>query len=444
MHEGRGKERAVKLQKTFSHDLPNRIESFKKQLQETPRPTASAPNDNSSANGDESDVPTVPRPEFHDEDDIPSYDDEDSSSGSDTRGMFDGSDDDGEFDDSADATSDSDGGSSSSFEVVGGRPGTPTTDAAAERARRPSALSATSDPSEEGLRRGSCSSRGSDASSTLVCEYSLTRDASHASHDGQRRPSDEPHRPHHVSHARRPSGAAGVHPPEDGGPETAVFMPRVSAIRRIDAELMEVMRDAVGKLEHFVGDLRLGSDVTLTSMLRKLAQVNREIGAAAADDGLRFQTYFKFHDGEFTRAVKTGCPVILEDFDFPSQSVTERLNSVLEPDPSFSVSEDVTASDKVVFWNPPPPASSPSPPSLPPSPFPGPPGVPRPSARCVLPLPGPTAAPHETTRCTGRTTSFYVHRRAHQMREPRRIQRRAKRMSCDVLQRASDHAVRVG
>ena len=34
--------------------------------------------------------------------------------------------------------------------------------------------------------------------------------------------------------------------------------------------------------------------------------------------------------------------ILLEDFDLPSQAVTERLNSLLETDPTFSISEDIT------------------------------------------------------------------------------------------------------
>jgi midasin (ATPase involved in ribosome maturation) len=51
---------------------------------------------------------------------------------------------------------------------------------------------------------------------------------------------------------------------------------------------------------------------------------------------------FIFRDGPVTRAAKQGSLLLLEDFDAPSQAVTERLNSLLEPEPSFAVSEDIT------------------------------------------------------------------------------------------------------
>jgi hypothetical protein len=51
---------------------------------------------------------------------------------------------------------------------------------------------------------------------------------------------------------------------------------------------------------------------------------------------------FLFHDGPVTRAAKLGRTLFLEDFDLPSASVIERLNSVLETTSSFSLSEDFT------------------------------------------------------------------------------------------------------
>jgi len=49
---------------------------------------------------------------------------------------------------------------------------------------------------------------------------------------------------------------------------------------------------------------------------------------------------FLFRDGPVTHAVKVGSILVLEDFDVPSQSITERLNSLLETEPSFNVTED--------------------------------------------------------------------------------------------------------
>ena len=53
---------------------------------------------------------------------------------------------------------------------------------------------------------------------------------------------------------------------------------------------------------------------------------------------------FKFREGPVTKAVKLGSLLYLEDFDLPSQAVTERLNSLLESDPSFAATENITIS----------------------------------------------------------------------------------------------------
>ena len=50
---------------------------------------------------------------------------------------------------------------------------------------------------------------------------------------------------------------------------------------------------------------------------------------------------FIFQDGPCTTAIKDGNVLILEDINLPSQAVTERLNSVLETEPSFFLFEDL-------------------------------------------------------------------------------------------------------
>ena len=56
------------------------------------------------------------------------------------------------------------------------------------------------------------------------------------------------------------------------------------------------------------------------------------------------QTNFHFKDGRVTDAVKQGKFLLLEDFNLPNQAVTERLNSLLEPERSFTLNEDITMS----------------------------------------------------------------------------------------------------
>lgn len=59
-------------------------------------------------------------------------------------------------------------------------------------------------------------------------------------------------------------------------------------------------------------------------------------------------TLFLFRDGVITRSVKVAHPILLEDFDAPNQSVTERLNSMLETERSFFITENVTGVGKII------------------------------------------------------------------------------------------------
>ncbi|KAK3242164.1 hypothetical protein CYMTET_48122 [Cymbomonas tetramitiformis] len=55
-----------------------------------------------------------------------------------------------------------------------------------------------------------------------------------------------------------------------------------------------------------------------------------------------YSTAFIFRDGPVTIAARLSRPILLEDVDQPSQAVAERLNSLLETEPTFSVAEDLS------------------------------------------------------------------------------------------------------
>lgn len=83
-----------------------------------------------------------------------------------------------------------------------------------------------------------------------------------------------------------------------------------------------------------------GSDAALSHMLHVLhASWDVASNPAASRGG----PVFVFRDGPATRAAKLGLPLLLEDWDAPGAAVTERLNSMLETEPSLCVSEDPTA-----------------------------------------------------------------------------------------------------
>ncbi|CAF3117064.1 unnamed protein product [Rotaria sp. Silwood2] len=57
----------------------------------------------------------------------------------------------------------------------------------------------------------------------------------------------------------------------------------------------------------------------------------------------RTEPIFLFNDGSVTKAAKHGGILFLEDLDLPSQAVIERLNSMLEPSPTFALTENITS-----------------------------------------------------------------------------------------------------
>lgn len=80
-------------------------------------------------------------------------------------------------------------------------------------------------------------------------------------------------------------------------------------------------------------------DIAAQQMLQKITSLWQRL----CDPSTRVSDpLFAFRDGPVTQAAKQGSMLFLEDFDAPSQAVTERLNSLLEPEPSFAVSEDIT------------------------------------------------------------------------------------------------------
>jgi hypothetical protein len=80
-------------------------------------------------------------------------------------------------------------------------------------------------------------------------------------------------------------------------------------------------------------------DGTLDQMLGHMVRAWR---VANGDGVLVPRTMSLFRDGPLTTAAMLACPVLLEDLDQPNQAVTERANCMLEPNPSFSLAEDVS------------------------------------------------------------------------------------------------------
>ncbi|CAF3688580.1 unnamed protein product [Rotaria sp. Silwood1] len=81
-------------------------------------------------------------------------------------------------------------------------------------------------------------------------------------------------------------------------------------------------------------------DATLRDYQSKFNDVWERLTSRNFD---RTKPIFLFNDGPVTMAAKRGGILFLEDLDLPSQAVIERLNSMLEPSPTFALTEDITS-----------------------------------------------------------------------------------------------------
>ena len=79
-------------------------------------------------------------------------------------------------------------------------------------------------------------------------------------------------------------------------------------------------------------------------MLHRLEQLRMFIRSRDAQNS---KPCFLFRDGPFVKAITMEHAFVVEDYDLCAQAVTERLNSALEVDPTFSIPEDVSFSDRV-------------------------------------------------------------------------------------------------
>ena len=93
-------------------------------------------------------------------------------------------------------------------------------------------------------------------------------------------------------------------------------------------------------MKHENDSFSIGADKTLLDYHGKFIKVWNDLTAPNID---RSKPMFLFNDGPVTMAAKRGGILFLEDLDLPSQAVIERLNSMLEPSPTFALTEDITS-----------------------------------------------------------------------------------------------------
>ena len=123
-----------------------------------------------------------------------------------------------------------------------------------------------------------------------------------------------------------------------GHAENALFMRENKQLTDID--------DVTGKILDLLLDITRDSiSVAEKRMVQHLKQLRMLMRTS---DARNSHPCFVFKDGPFLRAITMKHAFVMEDYDLCPQSVTERLNSALEVDPTFSIPEDISFSNSPV------------------------------------------------------------------------------------------------
>lgn len=104
---------------------------------------------------------------------------------------------------------------------------------------------------------------------------------------------------------------------------------------RIPVHLRQTVDSIIRLMEK---EVMLIDDTAITTMLQRFKFLWNTLLLGVGYD----EPVFVFKDGPVSRAVKQSYRLILEDYDLCPQSVTERFNSILEAEPTFSLPEDIT------------------------------------------------------------------------------------------------------
>jgi midasin (ATPase involved in ribosome maturation) len=82
------------------------------------------------------------------------------------------------------------------------------------------------------------------------------------------------------------------------------------------------------------------NDSTVLGLVDKATSLTARLVEARRTSQGSSTYFFEWVDGPVSASVKRGGVLVLEDFNAPRQVVAERVNSVLETEPTFYVSED--------------------------------------------------------------------------------------------------------
>lgn len=152
------------------------------------------------------------------------------------------------------------------------------------------------------------------------------------------------------------NGAAGAISPNDDG--TTSFVEGIIST----SDMMEVLREEEGacprhrqmkrdfsncldKARELLATLQCsfnGLDAGGRQLVQRISEILLALSEASIDSS---DPLFVFREGPLTKAVVASRVLFLEDLNLPNQAVTERLNSLLEPERSFTLTEDISRSE---------------------------------------------------------------------------------------------------
>ena len=121
--------------------------------------------------------------------------------------------------------------------------------------------------------------------------------------------------------------------------------PREDSAGLTEDDNLVLIDDIISKIPGLV-DHMMGENIpaAVQRMVHRLKQLRLFIRSADAKNS---KPCFMFRDGPFVKAITMEHAFVVEDYDLCAQAVTERLNSALEVDPTFSIPEDVSFSDSI-------------------------------------------------------------------------------------------------
>ncbi|CAF4499017.1 unnamed protein product, partial [Rotaria sp. Silwood2] len=125
-------------------------------------------------------------------------------------------------------------------------------------------------------------------------------------------------------------------------------LPESAPIRAVDRteyhpKLSQTIENIQRYFKQMTNNVNYAPFTIRDSTLRDYQSKFNEAWERLSDDNIdQTKPIFIFNDGPVIRAAKCGGILFLEDLDLSSQAVVERLNSMLEPSPTLTLTEDIT------------------------------------------------------------------------------------------------------